>query len=69
MEQVINKKVTIDISKEDFEAYEEVRASGVTNMFDVRYVCELSGLSRDKVIAVMEGYEKLMELYPDVRQN
>ena len=38
------------ISPEDFEAYEDVRQSGVTNMFDFRTVMELTGLSKDMII-------------------
>ena len=44
------------ISREDFAAYVAVQKSGVTNMFAVDQVCELSGLSRDQVLAIMEGY-------------
>jgi len=59
----------MEISKEEFEAYEAVRSSGVTNMFDVNKVCILSRLDRDKVKAIMQQYETLMEKYPDVREN
>jgi endonuclease III len=55
-------------TKEEFEAYEKVRKSGKTNMFDVNYVCRLSGLSREKVFEIMKTYEKLMEQYPGVRK-
>jgi len=58
----------IEISKEEFEAYEKVRSSGVTNMFDVNKVCILSRLDRDKVKAIMKHYNSLMEKYPDVRE-
>lgn len=57
----------MEISKEEFEAYERVRESGVTNMFDVRTVSALSGLDREKIIAIMESYEDLMKKYPEVR--
>ena len=55
------------ISKEDFEAYEEVRSSGVTNMFMVTTVCDLSGLDKDKVLAIMKEYDELVKRFPDVR--
>lgn len=58
----------VEITKEDFEAYEKVRASGVTNMFDLRNVTALSGLSREKVTAIMQNYGKLMEQYPGVAE-
>lgn len=69
MEQEINVKKKIEISKEDFKAYERVRKSGVTNMFMVSNVCAYSGLSREKVLAIMEGYDKLVETYPNVREE
>ena len=52
--------------KEKFEAYVKVQNSGVTNMFDVRTVCELSGLEREDTMDIMERYEELMEKYPEV---
>lgn len=59
----------IEISKEEFEAYEDVRASGVTNMFMVKTVEDLSGLSRPKIMAIMKQYEDLMKKYPGVREQ
>ena len=58
----------IKISKEEFQAYEDVRQSGVTNMFMVTNVQGLSGLSKEKIIAIMKGYSGLVKKYPDVRQ-
>lgn len=55
-------------TKEEFESYEAVRISGVTNMFNTKKVSELSGLSKDIIINVMENYEKLSNLYPDVKK-
>ena len=56
------------ITKEEFEAYEAVRESGVTNMFAVTTVEQLSGLPRDKIMEIMKTYEYLMKQYPDVRK-
>lgn len=56
------------ISKEDFEAYEVVRESGVTNMFDMRTVGMLSGLNRSIITAIMKSYDQLCEKYPGVRK-
>jgi len=58
----------MEITKDEFEAYEEVRSSGVTNMFMVNDVSELSGLERDKIMAIMSGYDELSEKYPEVTQ-
>ena len=57
-----------EISEEDFVAYETVRSSGVTNMFAVNTVMELSDLSREKILGIMQNYDKLCKLYPDVRK-
>lgn len=46
------------ITKEDFTAYEAVRESGATNMFDVKTVMTLSGLEREQILEIMEGYDK-----------
>lgn len=57
-----------EITKEQFQEYEDVRESGATNIFDVRTVMELSGLDRETTIAIMQGYKTLMVKYPEVRQ-
>lgn len=57
-----------NITKEEFERYEQIRISGVTNMWAVNIVESLSGLPRDKVIAIMKQYHELMEKYPEVRR-
>ena len=54
-----------EITEEQFEAYEDVRESGVTNMFDVRTVSELSGLDREEIMTIMKGYSKLKEKYDE----
>jgi len=56
------------ISKEDFEDYEAIRDSGITNMFNVRMVSDLSGLSGETIKLVMKNYSKLCEKFPGVRQ-
>ena len=52
-----------DITLNDCERYEGVRTSGATNMFAVDTVCRLSGLSRQKVIAIMESYGRLNDKF------
>jgi len=53
----------MDISEKEFKAYEEVRASGVTNMFDLNTVRQLSGLDRHTIIAIMKDYGDLKKAY------
>jgi len=57
-----------DITKKDFEAYEEVRQSGVTNMFMASKVSELSGLSKTQILAIMQDYSYLNTKFTDVRK-
>ena len=54
-----------NITKEDFKAYVDVQESGVTNMFDVRTVSNISGLDRDQCITIMSNYSELNEKYGD----
>ena len=44
------------ITKEDFQAYLKAQNSGKTNMFDLRNVMKLSGLSREKILEIMTNY-------------
>lgn len=43
--------------------YESVRESGVTNMFAVSTVSELSGLDKNIILAIMKNYGSLREQY------
>ncbi len=51
------------ITKEQFEDYEDVRVSGVTNMFDVKTVMAMSGLTREQCSEIMKDYSELKEKY------
>tara|TARA_R110000787_G_scaffold32209_3_gene85118 strand:- start:459 stop:632 length:174 start_codon:yes stop_codon:yes gene_type:complete len=53
----------MEINKEEFEAYVSVQKSGITNMFDVKVVGEISGLNRDQIMAIMLGYRELENKY------
>ena len=53
------------ITREEFEAYKDVQESGVTNMFDVNTVSELSGLGRPKIMEIMEKYEIYKRIYKE----
>ena len=44
-------------------AYEDVRLSGVTNMFDLVAVSRLTGLDRKKVIEIHRNYSALKAKY------
>jgi hypothetical protein len=53
----------MNITQDEFEAYEDVRVSGVTNMFNVSVVSDYSGLSREKIIDIMSNYQTLCIKY------
>ena len=55
--------MTIGITQDDFNAYEDVRQSGVTNMFNTAVVSDYSGLSRDKIVSIMQNYGALHDKY------
>lgn len=48
----------IKITKELFLDYVRVQESGVTNMFDVTVVSQLSGLNRAEIFDIMKNYAK-----------
>ena len=52
-----------EITKEQFTAYVRVQKSGVTNMFDIRNVTALTGLSKEQCITIMEQYSELDKKY------
>lgn len=51
------------ITKKQIQAYEDVRQSGVTNMFDVNKVCKYSGLGEEIIFEIMKHYSSLMKKY------
>ena len=53
------------ITKEQFEAYVDVQMSGITNMFDVRTVGELSGLEKEEIMEIMKNYGMLKDKYDE----
>ena len=54
-----------EITQEQFEAYVDVQESGVTNMFDVKTVGELSGLEKEVIMTIMQSYSELKEKYDE----
>ena len=53
------------ITKEQFEAYVDVQMSGVTNMFDVKTVGQLSGLEKEQIMKIMVDYGTLKDKYDE----
>ena len=59
-----NNKMT-EITQEQFEAYVDVQESGVTNMFDVKTVSQLSGLEKEQIMKIMVDYGTLKDKYDE----
>ena len=54
-----------EITKEQFNRYLGVQLSGVTNMFDVKTVGQLSGLDKEQIMKIMKNYGELKEKYDE----
>ena len=59
----------MEITKEEFQRYEEIKTSGVTNMLDIGLVSLLSSLDRDEVLEVVRHYDELSKKYPGVKKG
>lgn len=46
------------MNKEKFQAYESVRKSGATNMFNVELVGSLTELTKSEIFDIMKNYGK-----------
>lgn len=51
------------MTKEKFERYEGVRVSGVTNMFAIKTVMDISGLTKEECWDIMKNYDKYSDMY------
>ena len=52
---------TVNVDMLDFVKYLDVRDSGVTNMFDLRNVTALTGLSTEQIMYIMKNFSELEE--------
>lgn len=51
------------IDAQQFASYEVVRRSGLTNMYAVQTVCDLSNLEKNEVMEIMKNYGELHDKY------
>jgi hypothetical protein len=51
------------ITKNELVKYEGVRVSGITNMFNIPLVSQLTGLSKEQIIDIMNNYSEYMEKF------
>ena len=54
---------TVKVDMLDFVKYLDCRDSGVTNMFDLRNVTALTGLSKEQIMYIMKNFSELEEKY------
>ena len=54
---------TVNVDMLDFIKFLDCRDSGVTNMFDITTVKSITGLSKKKIIYIMENFSELEEKY------
>ena len=59
MEEVKEVKITA----QEFGKYLALQGSGLTNMFNIKLVMLHTGLSKRKVLYIMEHYSELCEKY------
>ena len=52
-----------DVTQKQFKAYVCVQESGITNMFDIKTVSQLSGLGKEVILTIMQSYGELVEKY------
>jgi hypothetical protein len=51
------------VTKNEFQSYLDVQESGVTNMFDVRTVESISGLSKATIMDIMKNYSEYYKTF------
>ncbi len=54
------------ITKKQFNSYVTVQESGITNMFNVSLVTDLTGLTKDQCIDIMKNYEEYSKKFSSV---
>lgn len=66
MPQRVTPKAFDDITKDEFQAYENVRRAGGVNMLDP-LVQEFAGFDRETHLGIIAHYRELAAQWPDVR--
>jgi N-acetyl-beta-hexosaminidase len=58
----------MEVTKEDFEQYEDMRHSGRFNVFDPN-ARRMTGLSKEIYFEIIRNYSQYMAKWPDVRKK
>ena len=60
----MRKNMSVEITKEKFDEFKRVQMSGAYNMFDPK-AREMTDLSKDEWVTIMQEYKKLDEAWSD----
>ena len=60
--------MTVEVTKEQFQQFENIRVLGICNMISSE-VHDMTGLSKEVHHAILSQYEELMVKYPGVRKE
>ncbi len=55
----------MNVTQDDFQAYVTVQELGITNMFAINTVSDLTGLSKEKILDIMTNYGKYKKAYSE----
>lgn len=53
----------MEITQEEFQRYINCQKSGITNMFLLKNVMAITGLSKEKILYIMKNYAELENKY------
>lgn len=60
-DRLMKKKIIV--TKDDFKKYEDVRRSGMVNMYSIDVVQDLTLLEKEQILHIMKNYSQLAEDY------
>ena len=52
-----------NITEDQFNRYEGVRVSGVTNMFNIKVIIEITDLTKEQILEIMRNYKELSKKF------
>ena len=57
------------MNNKKFTKYLAVQESGVTNMFDIKTVSQLSGLEKEEIKDIMKNYSRYLEIHNKIKSG
>lgn len=62
-DQKLTEGENMIVTKEDFKNYVAVQKSGITNMWAINTVQEITGMEKEKILDIMGNYGKYKKKY------